>query len=475
MTKNPDMTRRALLLPGTFLLALVTSLLVRDHGFFWDTVQLGAMQGDWFYQHGWQGGLLPDRIDSGHIPFFGGYLALWWKLLGQSLWVSHLAMAPWLWLLAYQLVRAAQSVSDRYWGPVFLLLVVDPVLLGQAVLISPDIILAGAFLLGVNAIRREARGWLVVAIILLGLISLRGMLVGIILFLFDLSRQSGGLRRAPWSTLGRQLLPYLPGGLLALAYLAYHYWAKGWVGVHDDSPWAASFSSGSLLRNAAVLAWRWLDYGRIFLWLVIGGLVLAHWRPRRLLRLQWAPARLRPWLVLTILTGLILGLPSLLGSGLAQHRYFLPFFLSLGLLTSQLISGIVQARARAMLWGLLVLALLSGHRWIYPDRIAQGWDSTLAQLPYYPIRTEALDFLQAEGIPLEEVGTAFPEVGPRHYRELNGQMTGMVERDLGQQTYVFYSNVMNDFTDEELATLQNWTPIFRRERAGVKGVVYRRP
>ncbi|MCB0636883.1 MAG: hypothetical protein KDC54_09720 [Lewinella sp.] len=466
---------RLRILISTGLLALIATLLVSGHGFFWDTVQLGAMQGDWFFRHGWQGGLLPDRIDSGHIPFFGWYLALWWSILGQSLWVSHLAMAPWLWLLGYQLVRMASQVSERQVWWVVALLIADPVLLGQAVLISPDIILAGVFLLGVNAILREARAWLIIAIILLGLISLRGMLVGVILFLFDLSRQAGGLRRAPLATLGRQLLPYLPGGLLALAYLAYHYWAKGWIGVHEDSPWAGSFNSGSLAHNAAVLAWRWLDYGRIFLWLSVGGLTLMHWWPQRRFRLQLPPTKLRPWLVLTLLTGIFLGLPALFSGGLTQHRYFLPFFLSLSLLTAQLLSGIVQPRARTILWGLLILALLSGNRWIYPDRIAQGWDSTLAQLPYYAIRAEALDFLATEDIPLAEVGTAFPEVGPRHFRELNGQMEGMIERDLGRQTYVFYSNVMNDFTDEELATLQTWTPIFRRQRAGVIGVVYRRP
>ena len=56
-----------------FFLILFTILtyLVSDHIFFWDTVQLGAKHGLHFYDTNFSEILLPDVIDSGHVPVFG--------------------------------------------------------------------------------------------------------------------------------------------------------------------------------------------------------------------------------------------------------------------------------------------------------------------------------------------------------------------------------------------------------------------
>ena len=473
------------------LIAFLTSPLP----FFWDTVQLGAMQGDWFFRTADHSLLLPDRIDSGHIPGFGLYLSTVWHWFGQSLVASHLAMAPWLWLLFYQLVRLGRySAASSYWWLLPLIALADPVLLGQMVLISPDIVLVAAFLLSVNSILEGERNWLAVGIAILGLISLRGMMIGLCLFFWDAWLHWSPSRREAIKKIGELLLPYLPGGLLAIAYLSYHYWAKGWVGIHEDSPWAESFalsSFGSLLRQGAVVIWRLLDFGRVFVWLVLlitlatYGLLqyknaerqtFYDWQQGIIRWFRAAPGLYRKVGGLCMLLLIVIGLPALLSQGLSQHRYFLPFFLCLSWFTLLSLDRIPRIRRRKWLAAILILGLFSGIRWIYPDHIAQGWDASPAHLPYYNGRAQAIAYLDQKGIPLSAVGTAFPEVGPVHFRELNDRQEGMIHRDLSKQSFIYYSNVMNDFTDEELQLLQTaWDPVFSYDRWGVKVMIYQGP
>lgn len=454
------------------LSALGAALLVglsHHHVFFWDTIQLASRQARWIYDNDLGTVLLPDRIDSGHPPGMGFYLAAIWQIFGRSLTVSHWAMWPWLWLLLYQLWRTCTLLAPgRGRGWLFALVVADPVLLGQAILVSPDIILLAAFLLGLGGILSGHRWVLVPAVLVLGLISMRGMLVGLGLYAVDLGYPTGRLPSLREAL--RRLPHYLPGGLLALAFLSYHYAAKGWIGHHPDSPWAPSFArvdAPGLIRNTAVLGWRWLDYGRVAIWLA-GAAVLQRHRGPLSPTLRWLAGS---WL----LFALLLALPMLPYRGLMVHRYLLPAFILFTLLVGSLLlrPGALPPARRRLFPALLVGLLLLGNTWVYPRRVAQGWDATLAHWPYYHLRGQLLNFLEREGIALEEIGTAFPEIGPLDARDLSGRTAGMVEKHLDTQRYIFYSNVMNDFTDAELQTLdRDWHVLYRRGGWPVEVVLY---
>jgi hypothetical protein len=128
-------------------------------------------------------------------------------------------------------------------------------------------------------------------------------------------------------------------------------------------------------------------------------------------------------------------------------------------------------------WSKLValLGLLSGNLWIYPPHISQGWDSTLAHWPYYRLRQEAIGYLDRENIPLEQVGTVFPEIGPLHLRDLSGRQNGLKSKDFAQDRFILWSNVMNDFSDAEIAALaRQWTPRRQWKKGGVRVVLYER-
>lgn len=462
---------------GSLVLALVLAGICLDHTFFWDTIQLSSKQASYFYYFPAAFPLLPDVIDSGHPPGFGGYLALWWALLGRSLWVSHLAMVPWLWLLIYQVFRLSQQLSPAAaLGLMAGIVLADPVLLGQMVLISPDVAVAGLFLLGVRGLLSANDRYLSAAVLVLSFMSLRGMMVGFALYLADVAFMCS--RRAPsgWpNTAFERVFYYLPGGLVGLAFLLFHYQAKGWIGFHPDSPWAPSFARvglGGFLKNIVIYAWRILDFGRVFVWLA---LAVALWRHRSGWRRWWQDDTSRLLFFVLAAAVLVLSPTLLTRAGLLNHRYLLPVFLSLGLLVGYVISLLQIRTERISLGVVAVLGLLLGNLWIYPDHIAQGWDSSLAHLPYYQVRKDVLRAIQERGIPLADIGTAFPEIGPLDERDLSGTLEGMSRKDLAQNQYIYYSNVMNDFTDEEMTQLRSsWIPIYTVKKAGIKGVLYQR-
>ena len=353
------------------------------------------------------------------------------------------------------------------------LLLLDPVLLSQSTLITPDIPLVFFFLLGLNAIENKRTAWLTIAVAGLALISMRGMMTAAGLYLYAVI--TGWDRgRAWWLRLWKTALPFIPGGLLALAFLGYHYHVKGWIGYHPDSPWAPGFERvgfRGLLKNIAVAGWRWLDFGRVFLWLGLGFLLWrGGWK-------SFKDPAVRKAFTLVVCIAFVLSISFLTYSGLQAHRYLLPAFLSFTLL---FLAVLQHARIhRKVRTGTLLVALMglaTGNCWIYPDKVSQGWDSTLAHWPYYSLRHEMLARIQAEGIPLDRIGTAFPEIGPLKYRDLSGRTDGMVEKDLEHQKWILYSNVMNDFTDAEIDSLaSSWIKTRELKNFGVKFILYQRP
>lgn len=462
-----------------FLLAVVATFLVREHFFFWDTVQLGSKHAHYFFETNFQSILLPEQVDSGHVPAFGMYLALCWKWFGKTLTVSHFSMLPFLLGTIYFLQKMGEELGPKKYAPwLVVLCFADPVLAGQSVLVSPDVALVCFFLMALWSIWTKKRKWLLVlAIIGLGLTSMRGMSLGVGLFFFAWL----GSRRSPkLDSFFKNLWPFIPGGLIALAFLFYHYQETGWIGYHENSTWAPSFERvgwKGFLKNLAVLTWRLADFGRLFLWLVFLVAGFFYWQVKERFRVTRNSPLWRE-LVLVLIVFIAIVLNQLPYKGLLAHRYLLPLFLSLHfvayvLLFHKRLTSPSFDKWRKPLFGLLLLALLTGNFWVYPKKISQGWDSTLAHLPWYELENKAEWFFEREKIKPSEVGTAFPNIGPREVIELNGKTEGFKAKNLDDDCWVLYSNIMNDFSDEEIDQLEEeWTPVFHEEKRGVCVIVY---
>src|SRR5690606_26171182 len=223
-----------------------------------------------------------------------------------------------------------------------------------------------------------------------------------------------------------------PGGLLGLGFLVYHYFAKGWIGYHADSPWAQGFETVDFprfLKHLVVLAWRIIDLGNVFI--VATTLVLTYsWLKHKAAITGRRRDLLVAFYAFFIACFLIMALPLCAYQGLLAHRYQLPLFAIVIMLGLILIDGL-RLRHKNLLLPLILAGQLSGHFWTYPLPISQGWDSTLGHLPYYGLRAEFLDYFEKNGLEKSEITTTSPSVKSEQVLELRGSDQFFTEPENG--------------------------------------------
>ncbi len=432
------------------LVTLVTAIVFyfAQAPFFWDTIQLGSKHAFYYYESGCGLTLLPEEINSGHIPFFGYYIAVVWTIFGKSLIVSHLAVLPFALAIVYFLYcLLGRYILDRKLLFVSTaMLLFDPTLLAQISLVSPELVLVAGLLMVLEGRETKSGILQIVGLVLLSLISIRGIVVAGCLGLWMLwTRESM-----------RHLIKVgMPAAALVVAYYVWHYSAEGWIGVHDGSPWKASISLTSIkgwIYNVGLMIWRLIDFGRV-IWIGIGGLLLVN-----VVRSQGRSVRVAlteqyfKLLVVLFLAFVLLTTPF---AGLTGHRYYLPVIL-VGLFL--VLRGISQSdwsrRTQLILVSSLLLLQCMSHFIVYPRDIAQGWDSSLAYVPYQTLVDKMEDTLRIEGIDCSEVGTYFPLRGNRKYRTLDDQHCIYPSAMIGNDRYIVTSNIMNTVSREDYQRLE---------------------
>lgn len=470
-SKASGYTHNAVILVVCLLYACQTWL-VKDNAFFWDTIQFGSLHAHWYFDHHFSHILLPDRWDSGHPPLFGMYVALCWIFFGKTLAVSHLVMLPWIWLAIWNMAALSRQFFEGWsWLASMLVLLVCPVWAAQSTLVSPDIIVGAAFWGAVYAIWRERRLAATLYMVLLCMVSNRGLIIAVALIPAGVFFFEGALQHRAWV---RRALIFLPGIALAITYQLLHWWLKGWAGYFEGSSWHESFQwvdTQGLLRNAGVLAWRLVDLGHLPLWILL--LSSAWWYRKNPAWLNDRRLRFAIWVfipLLCLLAGTVLPYTGLLG-----HRYFMPIYWMTGLLSCLSIAILFPQKMKIAGWLIAGLSLLTGHVWVYPQPIATGWDCTLAHLPWFAGRDSAIRYMKNHDIPFEATGTAFPNLIGTHYTDLSQDTFQLAAKDLRANRYILYSNVMNDFTGSELDALRSeWKTIYAYRKGFVRVILYQK-
>ena len=408
--------------------------------------------------------MLPMHLDSGHPPVFGMYQAALWKVFGQSLMVSHLSMLPFIYVLIWYAIKLGElyTKATPWLYPMALLLC--PFVLGHLALVSPDVVLMAAFLMALHSLLAFKHVPLVIASIVLALISMRGfaMMSGLALFQAMVLWQKGDRVKPIFMKLLR--IYFFPVALF-LAYQSWHMMTQEWVGFHSDSPWSTSFNKVSgkgLIKNTVVYLWRLLDYGMIV--------------PYAITLFSIAKLKSDKYRLLTLLL-ILMGLLYLIiipFNGLMNHRYFLPIQAVLLLMASGVVSnykGLKEKLGIAALVGSMAL----GNLIIYPETIAQGWDSTAAHWPIYGLYREMSDHIDSNPqISKSQIGTAFPFRSAAHYLELNNQDLGYHQYNMQKDKYILRSNVMNEFSDKQILALDKWVVVKSFNKKGVHLTLYQR-
>jgi hypothetical protein len=215
---------------------------------------------------------------------------------------------------------------------------------------------------------------------------------------------------------------------------------KGWVGFHSNSPWAESFEQvdfKGFLFNLGILIWRILDFGRIGVWLVLLFLFLSYKKQIK------ESKKSKILFLFSMCIIVILSANMVWAKNLLAHRYLIPFYIIVALLGTQILfSNFVKDIHKISLTILWIIFLISGNFWIYPTKIAQGWDSTLAHLPYYSLRLQTIKYLEEKNINFNDVQSFFPNTRTIDLIDLNKDNRNFNTFD-GEGKYVILSNVFN--------------------------------
>jgi len=458
-------------LPGNskwifIVLVLVQVLLVflnQHNFFFWDTVQFAGKHGTYFFENGLENGLLlPDKIDSGHPPLFGYILSLFWKVFGKTLVVSHWVMVPVLIGILYQAFKIGYHYFPKYDWLFPVLLFVCPFYLGHSILVSPDLLVLFGFLLALRGLLFKKISLQAIGIIIMSSISLRGAAIGVAVLIYDLHTNPAFSWKRFWVLPWVELIKkYAVGFVILFVYLVYHYFQKGWLVQHPDSSWAPSFASVGvvgMLKNLLRILWRLMDFGMIAVYVLI--LSKLRFLPILKDRLLWLGLSL--FVILAVLT-----VPYV---GLVNHRYFLPIQIVALVLGTQLLRAYNK---RWLTVGVLIFLFL-GNFWIYPQSISQGWDSTFAHQAFYKMENELYQEIQDLGIDPSDVGTAFPIRSEQKYISLDENRKSYKQFDLSKDTYILYSNVMNEFNGlSKENVFMKAEVLYSTKKRGVEMVLYK--
>jgi hypothetical protein len=339
------------------------------------------------------------------------------------------------------------------------------------------------FLIALNNLIPKKKLWYSIALAGLALSSMRGMMCVAGLFLAEILMffinnkiplNTRWFRKMVVFTFS-VLKTYLPAIILAGFFLVWHYYKTGWIGYHKDMPWYPLFQTVGIkgaIWNVFILGWRLIDFGRVFIWLT-AIYCLWHFYKYR----PAVPDNLKIILIILISVFISLSYAAILHKNLSAHRYFLPIYLLFSLFVTYYLFEVINSKLiKKVIFYFMFIGMLSGNFWIYPDNISKGWDSSLAYLPYLPLRERMMNYMKEEGIPISATGTLFPNLSQLKYIDLSESDDAFAELDLATNRFVFYSNVYNDITSEQLSQLKHhWRQLKEYKFMRVKIILYASP
>ena len=443
---------------SVFILAAFYAMITyvsQNNAFFGDMVQFGSRHSHFFFENNFSSLWLPNSLDSGHPPIFGMYIALCWKIFGKSLAVSHWAMFPFLFSIAFATPRILKKyVSESNLILTSIIFFIEPTLLAQATLTSPDIVLVSFFLWAFIFYTEEKYSLLALVLIPMSFISLRGMMMLFSFFVAIVIHQKKIDKK--------YILSFAPAVVICFYWLFRHYQLFHWIGFHSDSPWASSFQSvgiSQMLKNFMLMIWRWIDFGRVSFWILLLIFFIVHLRKKYLFnKTQKFP------LILLLSTTIVFTINTIFADGLIGHRYYMPIYFIGLIMTFQFIE--VYSKKKQLIFGIILVSFFVGANYTYPNKIAMGWDATPAHRPYYKLRLKAIDYLEKNNISLSSVGAGFPSLDSREYLELNGDTSAFQSYANPNKSYILWSNVFN-YPDHLQDTIANIKPIYAEENNGI--------
>ncbi|MGB1204165.1 MAG: hypothetical protein ACPG5B_00895 [Chitinophagales bacterium] len=451
-----------------FIVATCTTYFSQQIPFFWDNVSLVSRLAVYYYETSFQTLILPNEIDPGHPPFYPLYVAGMWTIFGKTIAVSHWLAYPFLlgiYWLYYRL--CCLILPNRLHIFALLLLLLEPTLLAQSCMAGIDIALVFATLLALNGIFYQQTLPTLIGFLLMASISLRSI-IGIALFgicevvwlfyILQTSNRQKDFLKNYVCILFKKIIPtYIPALLFIAIWYYYHYQEAGFLMVNSTAEaWNQYYgysSFSSFIWNLCIIIWRFFDHGRYMIWLVAAYFL---WQIVKQKNIHFSKTHIR-LLLFAFLPIVLYSFIIAARNNPIMHRYLIVYYLLFGLLLIALFPFFLSKTKQKIAITLISLSLISGHFWVYPYPIANGWDANLSYLPYFKMQKNMLKYIHAKNIDYQNVAAEFPCAVRGRFSHLNQddrQFDSKQNRPFSECKYILHSNLMNDFSLQELKQLE---------------------
>jgi 4-amino-4-deoxy-L-arabinose transferase-like glycosyltransferase len=458
---------------------LVLGILSLNNCYFWDNIQQTSKEAHWFYMNGFKSLIMP-TMDSGkeivatgyHPPLMGIMTAILWQVFGYKIWVSHVFMFFWAIILFYNLLKIIKLfVSEKYVGWAMLIILLEPTILTQFSIASPDFILFTAFVLSLRAIFERKPVLLAVGVFFLFGINMRGVFAGLFVMLVHIYQVFDSEKKINFRSFYNTILPYLPTFIILALYFIYYFSVNGWFFAKSTSTdhYSLPNSPFRILKHLAEFGLRNIENGRLLIW--ITGIYIIS---KTIISKQIVSKNEKfIFQLFSLLFGLYL-LFVFISNMPFSARYFTPLFFLLTLISLIGITKFFDERKKILFFVLILCFELTGNLWIYPEKIAKPWDSTLAHLSFYELRKQCFNYIDKENIDYKDVSAGFCLDGNRRFSELIKE-----DKRVGIKTnnqYFIYSNISNveDSLAIDLKNPQHWNEIKHFEKNFVFITIYKR-
>lgn len=470
--------------PFLWLLAIVYIVLWAislNYCYFWDAIQQVSKEAHWFYFSDFSGLIIPSENEWGvsatgyHPPLMGMMTAALWKIFGYKLWVSHTFMLLWAALLLYSGWRLFSSLFPKKYVGVFLFLVLlEPAVLSQFTISSPDFIMFAAFVMALWGIFGRKPVWLGVGVFFLCAMNMRGVFAGAALLIANIYyNYLQTEKKLGWKLFIRTLTPYLPAFFVLLAYFAYYFIQKGWFFSNSNysEHYAMPHDIKGIVKHLFAFVLRSVESGRFIIWGLALLLVFSLLKKKKK-RLSHEEKAIGLFALLMI--GLYFLFVFITQMPFSPRYFSIQFFAVSILALSFLVRHFDEVKVKVIAI-VIFLFTVSGHFWIYPESISKPWDCTLAHLPYYELRKQCFDYIEEQQIDYNDLSAGFCLYGNRGHIELANSGKVVSGNDLSKR-YFIYSTISN-LEDESLEILKDqerWKPVKTFEKWPVLICIYER-
>jgi hypothetical protein len=416
-----------------------------------------------------------------HPPLTGFITAGLWKTFGKNLYGSHIFIFCCSLILIFNTFKLFSALFPNKPIGIFMLLpLLDSSFLTQLAIASPDIILTTAFVVCLRAIVDDKKILLSIAYIFLCLVNMRGCFAGALVFAFFLfyriicSKEKATIRQ-----FAKKILPFLPGIILLVSFFTYYFSQRYWFFSDPEfqsNHYKTPESLFHLVKNVAVHLFLLTENGKLFVWSFCLFLLVKFLKTSDKTKFTERDKSFVFLFISFLLMYLILTLITQHG-GLGS-RYYMPYYFSLTVIIFILLDKIRLKRMSVYVF-ILVFFLLAGNFSVYllPEKLAKNWDTTLGHLPFYALREQCFDYMDANNIPYEKASAGFCLYGNQRYVDLKPTYRHVSNfADMDEKQYFIYSNISN-LSDEIIDSLHDksqWTLLKEFKKGAVFISLYER-